>query len=171
MAARIAGRSEWSALKGTTITNKVLMLTDMGLDNNIQGPTVLSPTVILDRCDKNFVAYHGTAGTLPHTTTLYLNSHPCEPYVLDSWARRLDATVYLTDWYKGYKTRWAPDAETIVLVDQKELLQTLQRFYDTEEPLTFIHYPVPQSSHTPGPAPDASGGTFSGTGPCPAGAR
>ena len=137
MAARIAGMSEWRALKGKIITNKVLLLTDMPLSNNIQGPTILSPTVVIDRCDKNFVAYHGMAYDLPQTTTLYLNSHPCEPYVLGSWARRMDATVYLTDWHQRYKTRWAPDAETIVLVDQKELLRTLQQFYDTEEPLTF----------------------------------
>lgn len=104
----------WNELSGKVIQNKTVLLQDLG-DIHPFNPTVVCncDTLVVDRCDKNFVYYwlgnrfHDIKETFPNIKTIYLGSHPCEPITLQKLHMLSNTNTYLReDYYMRYKERW-----------------------------------------------------------------
>jgi hypothetical protein len=77
-------------LNGKTIKHKVVVLEGIGdiyplaFKHDFQ-----AEVVFVNNCDKNFVYYYANKGSFPNMKTLYLMSHPCEPYTLRQKVERI----------------------------------------------------------------------------------
>jgi hypothetical protein len=131
---KITGSVMWRAMKGCKLRNQTVLIEGMGDFYGYQrGPAFDAETVIVHRCDKNFVHYTIRPAQFPKVKTLYLNSHPCEPQLLGEWGRierkpgeEPPPTLWLSDWFGGYKRRWSPDYENIKVMPQEELARMIE---------------------------------------------
>ena len=93
-----------------------------GLSNNhYPKPIVLSKVVVLDRCDKNFIYYFLDEKTFPLMNKLYLNSHPCEPVVVE-WMenRAFDIDIYIHEKWEIFIKRWGYENSAVKIISNAE---------------------------------------------------
>lgn len=116
----IRGTNAWLQLYGKNIINNAVMITEMGdIHPHHNGPIFSrAETVFLYRNDKNFIHYWMDKRCFPMAKIIYLGSHPCEP----SCFKRFDSntTIYLNDFYRTYKRRWAEHNESVILTKDNE---------------------------------------------------
>lgn len=125
MATIIRGFTGWKSFISTKVLTRYLVIENMGDIHFFSGVEVNSEEIILSNCDKNFIAYWLTRNTFPNAKTIYLDSHPCEPYVLQR-----NFNIYLSDRYSEYRDRWVLPNNTNVNIIPKwridELIQNLK---------------------------------------------
>lgn len=125
----ISDELKWNSLKNKMITENFVILEQMG---DIH-PTKLKPqlnceTLVVNRCDKNFVYYWVHANIFINVKNIFLLSHPCEPFLFSRWyniqqyyPNRTIPNIYLANNYKQYKNRWASDMKNVYVLDDNEI--------------------------------------------------
>lgn len=117
------------SLKGKTIYNHTVILQEFGSNDPSEDKPVFKCKVLfLDKCDKNFVCFWLDRAIFPNVTDVYINSHPCEPYVLN----RDLGDVYLHQRYETYKHRWWPESNNIKIISDMDY-QKLLDLYQSED--------------------------------------
>jgi hypothetical protein len=76
-------------------------------------------TVIMQRCDKNFVYYWANKAPFPNMKKLYMLSHPCDPGMFHHWDH-MGVDVFLTERFKHYKERWAKIYENVTIFTEEQ---------------------------------------------------
>ncbi len=74
--------------------------------------------IFINGCDKNFF-YYNFFSDFHNIKSIYLNSHPCEPSVLQN----VNHTLYLSNNFQNYKYRWADNLNNIKIMDSKLMYQ------------------------------------------------
>lgn len=121
----------WRDLQGKKIHNKSVILTKYGdIHPFADGPVFACNNLVLDECDKNFLAYWLNKTTFPNAKNIYIKSHPCDRYVLNHEFEK----VYLHEQYKRYKDRWWPLLDNISVINDGDYEQFLEDHeFDSEE--------------------------------------
>lgn len=129
---KIVGSSSLRNLARKQVHNDIALIKNVGFENHkfINHPEFLSKHIFVEGCDKNYVYYYVNHTNFPNLEELYLMSHPCEPNTL--W-RFYNKKVYLSDFYKNYKKRWAPENENLIILSHDEMLNMLNSY--KEEPV------------------------------------
>lgn len=132
----------WHEMAGKVIRNKVVLLQDMGDIHPRFSVVCECETLIVDRCNKNFVYYwlgnqfRKTEETFPKVKNIYLGSHPCEPGTLQRLDRLPNTVTHLReDWYLHYKKRWLNyDVDSpVVMISNTDYDKMLSSLELTEE--------------------------------------
>jgi hypothetical protein len=99
-------------------------------------------TLFLDKCEKNFIYYNVNTHYFPNVKTIYCNSHPCEPQVLQRhhymYSKQSDndeneISIYLTKmWIEFYKKRWFSSADYIQSITTEKMYDIMNT-YEVEE--------------------------------------
>jgi len=124
----VKGHKQFESLKNEKIDKNVVVFTDMGDIHPYDGPTFNCTTVILNKCDKNFVYYWLNASVFTNVENIFLLSHPCEPVVFSRWyniersyKNRSIPNIYLAYYYDRYKNRWASEMDNVNILNEKEI--------------------------------------------------
>lgn len=142
-----SGWEVWKDLSGRVIHNKTIVLQDLGDIHPFKpGVVCKCDTLIVDRCDKNFVYYWLTNpfrdlnSTFPDVKTIYLGSHPCEPSTLQSLHLSPTTITYLHEHYATYHRRWLGNRDFIpqpgkgvVMITREDYSKVLSNLDLTEE--------------------------------------
>jgi len=116
-------------LKGKVINNKNVILTRYGDIHPYENSPVFNcETLFLNHCNKNFLAYWLNKKTFPNTTTVYVDSHPCDDYVL---TKRFD-TIYLHEKFLKYKMMWWQNLDNVKMISDSEYRKALQMYHDED---------------------------------------
>lgn len=121
--------SIWHQHLGKTIDFEMVVIKNMGdIHPFSDGPVFNCKTVVVERCDKNFVYYWLNHKTFPNVTNIFLLSHPCEPNLFLRWyyiqKYSQNATIpniYLSHWYSRYKDRWASEMENVQTLNETDI--------------------------------------------------
>lgn len=114
----ITSGGAWMKLCGQSLNHAVVIMRDIpGLLPSRDVPVFeKARTIRIEKCNKNFVFYWCRESVFPNVTTVYLDSHPCEPCVLWRWGE--DTTIWLGRRHEHYKRRWAKDREQVKITDE-----------------------------------------------------
>ena len=106
----------WESLTGKTISSNYVILSKYGdIHPFHNGPIFLCETLMLNRCDKNFLRYWFKSKTFPNVKTVYIGSHPGDWYVLND----KDMDIFLTEGYfNWYYDRWWSEKHNIKSISQ-----------------------------------------------------
>lgn len=113
----------WEQLIHRPILSKYTIIKDMGDIHYFPGVKVESEEIIITHCDKNFVYYWLDRNVFPNAKKIYLNSHPCEAEV---FYRKFN--IQMSDNYKSYRARWAPDSPNVNIISQKEMDEIISKW-------------------------------------------
>lgn len=78
----------------------------------------LARNIVFHGCDKNFVFFATNHWLGCNAENYYLNSHPCEPYLLQV-LNNVYKRVYLTPPFHRYKQKWAADLPRVQTISQE----------------------------------------------------
>ncbi len=117
----------WEELKGKKINNKNVILSKYGdIHPFANGPVFTCENLFLNHCDKNFLCYWFNKNTFPNVNTVYICSHPCEPYVLTDKFNK----IYLHTHYKKYKERWYPHLDNVKIISDYRYQLMIGLYYN-----------------------------------------
>lgn len=120
-------------LKYQTIKNQTVILSNYGDIHYFRhAPKFLCTTLILNRCDKNFVATWFSRQTFPNVTTTFIGSHPYDSYIL----RQDVGILYLHEDYCRYKDMWASNIDRVQLITDQDYEFNLRKYEN--EPIDLL---------------------------------
>jgi len=128
---RICGKA-FINTKGLKFDNRVVDLVGCGDIHPFRQPGPIfeqADTLFIRDCNKNFVYYWLKPSIFPNVKNIYLASHPCEPMIFNQW--EANTTIYLSEFYSGYKLRWAKNNLNVKVISKSEIEDTLKEFEDT----------------------------------------
>jgi len=99
---------DWSKLAGMSVHNRTSLILRMGDIHPFEpNPRIYSSTVVMDRCNENFVFYwlSRQQKVFPELQTLYLRSHPADRDIVHM-LNSAPFKTYLSSDYKLYYDRW-----------------------------------------------------------------
>jgi hypothetical protein len=75
-------------------------------------------------CDKNFLAYWFHKRIFPNVTNVFIDSHPCDYYVLN----RNFGNIYLHEKYIRYKQLWWSSSTNVKMISEEEYQFNLTKY-------------------------------------------
>lgn len=115
----------WRDLQWKKIHNKNVILSNYGDIHPFEGgPIFTCENLMLDGCNKNFLAYWLDKQTFPFARQVYIYSHPCDYYVLN----RNFEKIYLHETFQKYKDRWWSKCDNIEIIQDSEYMRILKCF-------------------------------------------
>jgi len=118
-----------NSLARKKIHNKNVVLSRYGdISPEIDHPVFTGKNIFLHECDKNFVAYWLRKRVFPNAESIYLASHPCEPWVLSSAFKN----IYLHESYMRYKDRWWSHLDNIQIISDADYTEIFDSLTDEQ---------------------------------------
>lgn len=105
----VTGRDDWIAHANKSTTTKTLLLKNIPDVHPTFSTNFKCNTLILNKCNKNFVFYWLNSNTFPDVKTIFILSHPCTPHVFTRWSNsKCKPNMFLEHNF----SRFAPEIES-----------------------------------------------------------
>lgn len=122
--------TDWKELQGKIISNKNVILTRYGdIYPFINVPIFECENLIIDECDKNFIAYWLNKQIFPNVRKVYIASCISDPHVLRETNFQ---EIYLHECNFPYKEKWWSNFNNIKLINDTDY-QKIVNSYTNEE--------------------------------------
>ncbi len=125
------GKKEWTTQIGKIIYKDIIIVKNMGnFHTQEKQLQFYCNTLILQDCNKEFVAEWLRPHMFPTVKIIYLLSHPCDSDLFERWYYSLlkPPTIYLSNNYSQYKLGWANYMENVKILNVDEL-NLIKKFY------------------------------------------